>query len=415
MFNRASLGITALANGTILAVGFVTGMLLARNLEPSARGQVALIVALTGVLTQLSDYSAIQTVSSAIRSGVRPSAAIRRVVAASSPLLAAVCAASVLAGILLGVSDSGLVFMIAAAAAIPSLIGGVFSGALLGMGRLRLWNATRILSPLLWLATLSVLLLINTTTATSVGVGFVLCAIAVMCASAAMAAWAMRHTGHAGSAGEGFARKALPVHLGELGWALIVRQDVLLLGVLSTDASVGIYAVAMSLAAPMWSLLSVFGVLAQPALTGVDAETQQRQIGAAFRTLALAGIPASVGLLLVMPALLPAYAGEEYADAVLPAQVLVVAQIPLAYAYLCIGASRAVAGHWMSASIVAFGVLLNVALIVIFVPDRGALGAALASLIAYLVVGVMAFAFLWWVLRGRARLVRMQPEAGPAS
>ncbi|NIH80860.1 oligosaccharide flippase family protein [Amycolatopsis viridis] len=173
--------------------------------------------------------------------------------------------------------------------------------------------------------------------------------------------------------------------LGNLLMLVNLRLDFVILGVLAGPAVVGVYAVASKFAELMRLPATALNYVLYPRFArqkpaAADADVQR------LLPRAVAGTAAMTPLLAVASVItLPVLYGPAFRSAVLPACILlaglaVEGAAAVSSAYLC-GRGRPGANSWGMGA----GALVTVALDVVLIPRAGAVGAAIASTVAYLV------------------------------
>ena len=202
-------------------------------------------------------------------------------------------------------------------------------------------------------------------------------------------------------------RRGLKYHVGQLALAALMRLDVVLLAALGGLAATGIYAVSVSLTAPLMVLAtSVATTFLHRQYTG----SREEHVSTAMRLVTLSYVllvPCLLIACLIVPPVVPIVWGQDYSGAVIPTLALLPGvlalsiQRPLSNALVREGLYRALNVR----STCAAGI--NVALGIVLIPGLGAVGAALASSVAYLVYAAMSFqAFATVVGRPTGQLVR---------
>ncbi len=202
---------------------------------------------------------------------------------------------------------------------------------------------------------------------------------------------------------------AVPMFLLNLGFAVSVELDTVMLGWLTTDMEVGIYAPAKEISARMMhggvllamSTLQVFAHAKPEELPGLRP-LLNKLLGVAvvFYTACCAAILFFAGW--VMPFLF----GAEYADAAIPMRLLTPFIFYLSVSRVFTGILDYRGRAWMRAAYLALSVLLNFALNLVLIPRFGAAGAATATSLAYLPYAVLS----WWDMR---RLLKPAVPAPP--
>lgn len=178
----------------------------------------------------------------------------------------------------------------------------------------------------------------------------------------------------------GHLRAAAPFGVAFLASALATRGDITVLGVASTEAQVGLYSLATSIAGLLFMVSQVFTLRVASLHKSLDSDQYAvavRRLGAtAVAAVALLSVPL-IGLAwLLVPWLLP-----EFSAALVPMAVLCLAALPETYARVhtwALGMTSA------NNRLVAYAVV-SVALFVayFFAARWGAVGVAIASVIGY--------------------------------
>ena len=186
--------------------------------------------------------------------------------------------------------------------------------------------------------------------------------------------------------------------------ALYMKIDIVLLGMLSTHAEVGLYSLCQKISEVLYILPVVVVDVLFPQLTRhpkmADAASQMQAFFDA--TLAVAWIGTLLAIVVVQ-VVVPLWIGEAYRRS---------AELFQWHAFSCIGIAMAHARFkWMAAVglqrfaplVTVSGLALAVLLHLLFIPRWGALGAAMATVLAYYVSGHLA-SFLVPALRPVAML-----------
>jgi O-antigen/teichoic acid export membrane protein len=182
---------------------------------------------------------------------------------------------------------------------------------------------------------------------------------------------------------------------------LNLRLDFILLSLMAGPAVLGVYAIASKVA----ELLKIPGMALTYVLYPRYARLGPQAAAARVRSLmtkatlitAVGAVPLALSAGIVIPA---AY-GAEFQDAVLPAQIIVaglvldgLGGVLTAYLY---GIGRPGLNSWAMAA----GLAVTVALDLLLIPSHGAVGAAVASAVAYLTSTFALVWFYWWLGRSR--------------
>jgi O-antigen/teichoic acid export membrane protein len=184
-------------------------------------------------------------------------------------------------------------------------------------------------------------------------------------------------------------------YLGILSGTLNQRLDQALLAAFFPAAQLGIYSVAVSTAGATDSISFAFrtvasGRIAQKRLLA-EKQVELRRMLVRFFPILLAGAAALAALL---PKLVPFVYGSEFRSAIVPAEVLLIAQVCYAAKNLLTSAAEAFGDSWLGSKAELIGLGPNILLLVILLPRLGIVGAALASVFAYSIqAGVIGWGF----------------------
>jgi O-antigen/teichoic acid export membrane protein len=106
------------------------------------------------------------------------------------------------------------------------------------------------------------------------------------------------------------------------GWILNANVDQLVVGLLTPVSFLGIYNVASSASSPLPSLVTSLGMVGLPAVAALRGRAKSAAAGQALRRAVLTMVIVAPVCAAVMPWLLPALYGHQYAGAVIPAELL---------------------------------------------------------------------------------------------
>ena len=205
-------------------------------------------------------------------------------------------------------------------------------------------------------------------------------------------------------------RYSIPLFFISIGFLIATEVDTLMLGLLSTDAEVGTYAVAKQIIIklPHISLAMAMGTMPVFAkLNEGNKEELKKLFYKLLRTNALIFAIISLGIVFLSQFFVPLIFGVEYNSSVLPLQILTIYLVGFSFSiflstfldYQGLAKKRAVN---LSVSMV-----LNIVLNLILIPEYGAVGAAIATSISYL-----PYIFLNWM---EVRKVLKSPLFRPPS
>lgn len=372
------------------ASAFVVGVVVARALGPSGRGEVALALTLGGFAVLVSTTPLnLGLLASTARSDQGSEGVFGR--AARVAALGGVVSAVVVSGVHLAL-DAGANWSMPAPVAV---VGGAAAGAVVQIFtqawgiRGRLWvpaaavaggaSAQLVIVGSSWFA--------DTLTATTAVVGWSIGAMGVTMALLVLPAVRLVQRG---SGARSVVRDAASGGVAALLILGVWRLDVVVLGVLRGTSDVGIYAVGVSIAEVVFVLLlSVRSVL----LSSLGRDPAR--VALAIRLTLVVGAVVAVATAALAPVIITSLFGEEFRDAIpvawvlVPAVVLLAAHFPLFDVLVARGD-----GRWL---LKFTGVLLPVYLGAVAVSSNlhGPIGAAAVSAVTY------AALFMAMVIRSR--------------
>jgi O-antigen/teichoic acid export membrane protein len=381
-----------------MILGAVSGVVIARELQPEGRGAYYVIATIAMITISVGHLSVEQS-----HVWLWSRAADRRSLAANSLVLGLVVGtlAAVAAALIIGVLGprvvpvAGYGLLAMAFAAIPFAMAVVYLNNILVLrSQVQVVNTGALLGGSLQCGTL---LLLATVTRLSPGVVIVLWVVSVTVPLAVLVPAVRPRFRHWDRT---LARQALDrglrYHLGLASLFLLFRSDILILDGLTTTAAVGLYSLAVSLAELTRLVTDAIAQIALP--RQLDPDDQ----GAAAATLGVVRIStvvalASVGLMCVAaPPLIPIVYGSVFGGSV-------PSLLALAPGLLALGATRPIGAFLlrldrpMLASAMSLAALVvNIALNLVLVPVYGIVGSAVASSIAY---GALAGLQTAWFLR----------------
>jgi O-antigen/teichoic acid export membrane protein len=384
---------TTAVNAATLLIGLLTGVVTARGLDPTDRGQFLAVVLWSGTIAAFSLVGLDQGITYGARGNVGHAldltyALQRRVVLATS--IGFVVAIVVNAFLMRTLSFGSIV--VAVAGALPVLFNGITQmrlAPLLIAEKFTAWNLARLASPVLYVLLLSLLFASHTLTLNSA-----ICAVAVgSFASMGVTLGAVR--GYTPSptwvSGDlrrivAYGRQTLLITLPAF---LAARVDQLFMGLLVPPATLGVYAVSASVASVLEVAKQTLDQLAFPHFA--RAGWQRRRLR--LHTVAVTGVAVLISALLLAVAipLIPFIYGDPYRGAVAPLPWLLMAvALRVGVAYMG-AASRAGGQLRMLAKSQGIGLAATVAALLILLPWRGAQGAAEAVLAGQIINFITLF------------------------
>lgn len=395
-------------------VGFFVAVLcLARGLGPGGRGTVAFVIITALVVARVARIGVPEatTVFAAQRPEARPN------LLSNTVIFTCIAAGSMGAGVawlllFTGAAPAGIGRIEIAILALGTLVIALAEAAsafLTGCGRIASRAAITAATPwvyallvaLVWaLAGLTVTdAVVVWTTAQAIGAAVTLVA-------------ATRGIGFGRPDGRllfGTLRFGSRVWLGSLSSFLNFRIDQVIMGFISTDVTLGVYAVAVNTAEVLLYLPDAVATALLPKLAALPGQRQIEQSLAAFRSTSLITALGVVAAVILGPALLPLLFGQAFEGSVtaflwlLPGAFGFVATRIFSSALLTSGSP----GLFSLASFVSLivGVVLDLALI----PRFGATGAAVAATLAFTAGGFVAL--ISYKLRSPFALALLVPLA----
>lgn len=395
---RRPLGTTFVASCAIQGLNIVTGVLLARSLGAHGRGELAAILLWTLLVASFGSLGLNEALTYETANGP---AAARAAVGSAVATWAVMSVALVLAGagvLTVALSSysistrlSGYLFL----AAIPLILATNFTGVTLqGLGLFRSFNIVRALVPGITAATLGVLALSGRLTVQAAVVAYI--ATYMVTASVGVRflsktpAWS---TAFSRSTLRRLLRYGIRSQSTLLVSTLVERLDQLLISVFLGATSLGLYAVAVTMTSASTLAASTVALVAFPRLAGLGDRSQQAASARRFIVIAvLASAAVTLPLLAVTPQLLDLFFGAAFVSIADVCRVLLVAGIFLALTQLVAALLRGL-GRPLDAGVAGgVGLVVTVILLAVLLPALGLMGAAIASLCAYVVTMI-------WMLR----------------
>ncbi len=170
---------------------------------------------------------------------------------------------------------------------------------------------------------------------------------------------------------------------------LNLRLDVVVLGAFAGAAPVGVYVVASKYAELLRLPALALTWVAYPSVARHGATHLTQRAGITLPRLLLFGTVAAAAVGCSAFPLLPLVYGHEFAAAAWPAALIAVGLVAEPAAGLASAHLMGTGRPGMNSAILGIGLVITVALDLLLIPRHGALGAALASAIAYLVTDVV--------------------------
>ncbi|MBB2911634.1 O-antigen/teichoic acid export membrane protein [Streptosporangium becharense] len=391
-----------------LLLATVTGLLIARILQPEGRGTYAVIATAASMAMVLGHLSVER---SQIALWADP--ARRRALASNSLVLGLVLGAlTALAGVamtVLGLLPTASPLMVLALLAVPFGVAAInLNGIALLRSQADVVNRGALAAAATQCLPLLVLIALGDLTVT----GVVVCWTVSITVPFLLLLWALRPLSPRCELR--LARRQLAIggryHAGRVAFHFLTTVDILLLDVLDSAAAAGIYTVAVTVLALTRIPADAIAQVALPRQACADTRDAER---VTVRTLRLNLLVSSVligTLAAASPVLVPLVYGDSFTGSVVPLLVLAPGAVAFAMIRLVeqhlVRLERPIAMTAIAVGALAANVLLNLALI----PRWGAAGASLASTVTYIPMAVLEIA---WFARSAGMPMRaFLPRAG---
>lgn len=373
-----------------LAAAFGTSIITARFLGTAGKGELALLVQLPLLIATLSSLGLQTAATYYIGRGLRTPAeacsdALAVVAVVSLVSVPATVVAAMLTPGLAGVDATAIGI---AASMVPlALAALVLTGVVTGLGRvgtLAARQATGALSGLVMLGTLAALGRLSVETAIAASAATTVITVALLFGAARSRAGTLLTRPSLRRVRE-TARYALKAHVAGLASQLDKRQDIIVLGILSTPSSVGIYSVGVVFAELLWQIPRAIAtpLLVRSLRDGTDASATAAtaaRVGLAAMLVGFAGIAVVIGPVIRF-AYTPAFQTAVWAFALISPGIIIY------------GVGSVLAGYMTAHGHLFPRLALTVATLnlvgnVLLIGPLDFYGAALASTISYSVGGV---------------------------
>jgi O-antigen/teichoic acid export membrane protein len=393
--NRTNLALTLGANLGILGLTMVSGTLNARILGPAGRGELAAIQTIPsflGMLALLGLPSAVGYFSARRPAEARAFALTGVGMCLLASIPAMVAGYWLMPWALQGqpayVVDEARHYL--AFIALQALVMLPYM-ALQGLGRFGLWNVLRLTPYLVALGAIALTVYGGNPSAGKFSVRYLL--LYTLVAPLTFAAlWSRSKANVAGPAGPHRAREllryGLPSALMIPAGMLNLQLDQMLMAAWLPSQVLGLYAVSVSWSGLMYPAFGALGSIVFPTLAAVqDAAVQRALVGRSMRPAVIVVVLLGAGLALVTPFSFPLFFGKAFLPAVPTALILVVAGMVVSLNNLCGEMLRGLgAPRWPLYSQIA-ALPVTIGLLIALLPRWGTVGAAIASLVAYIVAG----------------------------
>ncbi len=394
---------------------FVSVLLLARALGPTDRGTVAFITTTALVASQLANLgvSAATTVFAARSPNLRP-ALLANITLVT--LLGATFVGLVIVALLVfvpglrpaGISAGGLAFLALGTATCASAAGGY--AFLQGCGRFRPYSYVQATVPWVYSFALAVVDLaagLTIVRAAAIWTGMeALGGVLTVTAAAKGTGWTWPDLKLLRDS----VRFGARAWIGSLSQLLNARTDQIITAIISTEAVLGVYAVAVNASEVLYYLPSAVATALLPAVAAGDPGTRLERTLRVYRAVLLFTLVLIVFAAALGPLILPLVFGSAYQPAVVPFLILVPSALGFATMSVFTGSALGSLAPGRASLGPLAALISQTTLDLILIPRAGASGAAIAATVALLTGGAVAvslyrsrFPFAWGLLRPRLR------------
>ncbi|MDY7042199.1 MAG: oligosaccharide flippase family protein [Chloroflexota bacterium] len=392
---------TFIVDVVLVGLNFVIGVLMARAMEPAARGVLALAMTAPFTVAYFIDPGLTQANVYLIGRKGRPVGAM----VANSLTLAAVIGVGTAAilwlirGVILRTLLAGLTeaqFTLLLLLLPLFLLDSYAMSILRALHRFDLFNLRRLLGQLILLVAMFLVLVVFNKAASGAVLAFV-------CAAAASAMLGLVFVGSVVGLRPGLHPKLLgesvsygfKSYVQNLLGHLNYRLDVYLLAMFLDPAQVAFYAVATNVAELAWYIPNSVGTVLFPRLSATPPERVHPLTAEVCRHTVFVTALATLGLAAVSWLAIPLFYGAAYLPAMVPLFILLPGILGMAV-YKVLTRNFSSLNRQQVSILAAVGALvLNVGLNVVFIPRYGIGGAATSSLISYaLAPAILLIAFL---------------------
>lgn len=179
-------------------------------------------------------------------------------------------------------------------------------------------------------------------------------------------------------------RYGLKSHTAGVASLVNERGDLMMISLFLSSAQLGLYSIALSLASPIFLVGASVATVTMPAVAEMDDRTAMKQrLGRFVRATVLLSSLAGAALFVVVPVLIELFFGSAFAPATDAARLLLVAGVVLSTNVALGGGLRGLGSPLAPGLAEGLATAVTVVALAVLLPALGLLGAALASLLAY--------------------------------
>jgi antigen flippase len=209
---------------------------------------------------------------------------------------------------------------------------------------------------------------------------------------------------------------ALRAQFGDVGSSVNARLDLLVIPALLSAASVGLYSVATNVSWIVFSLVAAASVVVLPTTARSTANAPETVAASFYLALIVASLFALAIGLVSRPAVALLY-GSEFDAAVAPLRILLLGVVAYSAANVLVAGLYGANRPFFAASTEVVGAVVTVVGLLVAVPSHGIVGAACVTVLSYstvLVCAALLYGFLcvgsWSKLRPSRELIRRLRE-----
>jgi O-antigen/teichoic acid export membrane protein len=166
------------------------------------------------------------------------------------------------------------------------------------------------------------------------------------------------------------------------------RLDQWLLGAISGSRELGIYSVAVAWAEALWFLPTTLSAVQRPDLVRKAKREAGRLAAFIFRSAVVLSLVSGAAMLVLAPFLCVRVFGDDFRGSIIDLRILVLGVFGVVAMKLLGNALTAQRRPVLASSAIGAGFAATIILDVILIPPYGALGAAIASSLAYTAGGI---------------------------
>jgi O-antigen/teichoic acid export membrane protein len=386
---RSQVASTGATDLMLVALSTVSGILVARQLGPTGRGEFAVAILWPSVIAAFGMLGVKEALTYARARASYPQAVLvgtaLELAFVQSVLLV------ILGGLLIPwltraqsqvVTQAGLMFLLVIPA---NLVAQYALGLLQGSLEIPVFNMLRLTVGIVYLVALLVLWAMTAMSVWNVTLGLL---AANTCTALAALLVILRKCGVQWTFEFSLYRRILSYglrsHVGSMSSIVNQRADQMLMAVLVAPEQLGWYAVAVNISSLARLPSGVFATLAFPKVAAATHAEQRRLTGLYSRLNATSSCGVGLVLMFTLPILVPLVYGSAYTPSILPAEILVVATIVVAVGQAWAGSLRGLGRPSEPAKAELISLIATVVGLVLLLEPFGIVGAALTSLAAYL-------------------------------